>query len=131
MKSIVLGMIGIFITLYTVFIGIDILVLQTSKNEMEKQVSRIVKYVLEEEYLAGDEAAVQQILMQEIRNSLSSGEMVKVEVKGIDLQKGLLSVRVTQSLQMLNGKKQEIAVEKTAIIERSLWTLSDLGGELN
>lgn len=131
MKSIILGIIGTLITLYTFLIGVDILVFQINKNEMEKQVSRIVKHVLEEEYLEDDEATVRQMLIEEIRSSLSSGDTVQIEVKGMDLQKGLLSVRVVQYVRMLNGKEREIVVEKTAIIERSTWSEIDLGGELN
>lgn len=131
MKSIILGIIGTLITLYTFLIGVDILVFQINKNEMEKQVSRIVKHVLEEEYLEDDEATVRQMLIEEIRSSLSSGDTVQIEVKGMDLQKGLLSVRVVQYVRMLNGKEREIVVEKTAIIERSMWSEIDLGGELN
>ncbi len=131
MKSIILGIIGTLITLYTFLIGVDILVFQINKNEMEKQVSRIVKHVLEEEYLEDDEATVRQMLIEEIRSSLSSGNTVQIEVKGMDLQKGLLSVRVVQYVRMLNGKEREIVVEKTAIIERSMWSEIDLGGELN
>jgi len=131
MKSIILGIIGTLITLYTFLIGVDILVFQINKNEMEKQVSRIVKHVLEEEYLKDDEATVRQMLIEEIRSSLSSGDTVQIEVKGMDLQKGLLSVRVVQYVRMLNGKEREIVVEKTAIIERSMWSEIDLGGELN
>ena len=131
MKSIILGIIGTLITLYTFLIGVDILVFQINKNEMEKQVSRIVKHVLEEEYLKDDEATVRQMLIEEIRSSLPSGDTVQIEVKGMDLQKGLLSVRVVQYVRMLNGKEREIVVEKTAIIERSMWSEIDLGGELN
>ena len=131
MKSIILGIIGTLITLYTFLIGVDILVFQINKNEMEKQVSRIVKHVLEEEYREDDEATVRQMLIEEIRSSLSSGDTVQIEVKGMDLQKGLLSVRVVQYVRMLNGKEREIVVEKTAIIERSMWSEIDLGGELN
>ena len=131
MKSIILGIIGTLITLYTFLIGVDILVFQINKNEMEKQVSRIVKHVLEEEYREDDEATVRQMLIEEIRSSLSAGDTVQIEVKGMDLQKGLLSVRVVQYVRMLNGKEREIVVEKTAIIERSMWSEIDLGGELN
>ena len=71
------------------------------------------------------------MLIEEIISSLPSGDTVQIEVKGMDLQKGLLSVRVVQYVRMLNGKEREIVVEKTAIIERSMWSEIDLGGELN
>ena len=121
MKSIILGIIGVFITLYTFLIGIDVLMLQTSKNEMDRQVSRIVSHVLETSHGLEDEAAVRQILLQEIEASISARGKLYVEVPMVDLHRGLLSVRVAQHLRLWNGKEKEIAVEKTAIMERSVW----------
>lgn len=119
MKNIMLGIIGILITFYTLMIGLNILYFQTQKNQLEKQVSRIVKNTLEAEYQKEDEAFVKQMLLQEIKNSISekNGEL-EVEVQGIDLQKGFLSVRVTKRVEMLNGKEKTIVVEKTAIMDR-------------
>ena len=119
MKNIILGIIGIFITLYTLLTGLNILHYQTQKNELENHISRIVKNTLEAEYQTGEEAYVEQKLLQEIKDCVStrSGSL-EVEVQGIDLQKGLLSVRVTKRVEMLNGREKEIVVEKTAIVER-------------
>lgn len=119
MKNIILGIIGVCVILYTFFTGLDILTFQTSKNEMEKHVSRIVENVLETEYQTGDTEAVKQMLTQEITSSISKNGTVKVEVRAIDLEKGLLSIKVTKQLGLLNGKRREIVVEKTAIIERA------------
>ena len=120
MKNIILGIIGIGITLYTLCIGLQILSIQTQKNELEKQVSRIVKNTLEAEYGTGEESMVEQMLLQEITACVStkSGN-VEVEVKAFDLQKGILSVKVTKWVKMLNGKEKEFVVEKTAIVERA------------
>ncbi len=119
MKNIILGIIGVCVILYTFFTGLDILTFQTNKNELEKHVSRIVENVLTAEYQTGDTEAVKQMLTQEITSSISNNDTVKVEVRAIDLEKGLLSVKVTKQLGLLNGKKREIVVEKTAIIERA------------
>ena len=125
MKNIILGIIGIGVTLYTVFIGLQILSTQTQKNELEKQVSRIVKNTLEAEYGTGEESMVEQILLQEITNCISTkSARVEVDVKAIDLQKGILSVRVTKWMEMLNGKEKELVVEKTAIVERAYIDIS-------
>ena len=86
---------------------------------MDKHISRIVENVLEGEYEADNTEIVKQLLTQEIINSISEDGSVTVEVKAIDLKKGLLSVRVTKQLSLLNGKQKRIVVEKTAIIERS------------
>ena len=119
MKNIILGIIGVCVILYTFLVGVDILRYQTSKNKMDKHISRIVENVLEGEYEADNTEIVKQLLTQEIINSISEDGSVTVEVKAIDLKKGLLSVRVTKQLSLLNGKQKRIVVEKTAIIERS------------
>ena len=120
MKNIILGIIGVCVILYTFFSGLDILTFQTSKNEMEKHVSRILENILEAEYQTGDVEAVKQTLTQEITSAISKNDTVKVEVLAIDLEKGLLSIKVTKQIGLFNGKKREIAVEKTAIIERTI-----------
>lgn len=120
MKNIILGIIGVCVILYTFFAGLDVLTFQTSKNEMEKQVSRIVENVLEAEYQTGDAEVAKEKLTQEITSAISKNGTVKVEVLAMDLEKGLLSVKVTKQLGLFNGKQREIVVEKTAIIERAI-----------
>lgn len=117
-KNIILGMIGVFISIYTLLIGLDILMYQTSKNQIEKQVSRIVKHVLETNYQRDDVEMVKQMMTEEILSSVSKNGTIKVEIEAIDLEKGLLSVSVTKQIQMLNGKEKEIRIEKTAIVDR-------------
>lgn len=119
MKNMILGLIGIFISFYTLLIGLNILFVQTQKNELEKQVSRIVKNTLENEYQKGEDSFVEQMLLQEIKDVLSTGgSRLEIDIQGIDLEKGFLSVKVTKYVEMLNGKEKAIVVEKTAIMER-------------
>ena len=119
MKNIVLGIVGTCVILYTFLIGLDILIFQTSKNEMEKHVSRIVENVLETEFQTGEAETVRQKLIEEITSSISKKGSLQVEFQAIDLEKGLLSVKVRKQLRLFNGKQREIVVEKTAIIERA------------
>ena len=123
MKNIILGLIGIFISLYTLLIGLNILFVQTQKNELEKQVSRIVKNTLENEYQKGEDSFVEQMLEQELVEVLSTERSrLEIEVQGIDLEKGFLSVKVTKHVEMLNGREKTIMVEKTAIMERDYFS---------
>ena len=119
MKNIILGLIGVLITMYTLLIGLSILSFYTQKNALEKQVSRIVKNTLEIEFQNKDTVYVEQMLLQEL-NECVSGEnaRLQVEIRAMDLEKGILSVRVSKRVVMLNGKEREIVVEKTAIVER-------------
>ena len=120
MKNIILGVIGIFITFYTLLLGLNILYVQTQKNQLEKHVSRIVKNTLESEYQKGEEAFVEELLLEEITAAVSTkNATVEVQVQGIDLEKGFLSVKVSKQVGMLNGKEKTIVVEKTAIMERT------------
>lgn len=119
MKNLVLGIIGVFVILYTLLMGMNIMIVETNKNEMERQVSRIVKNILEAEYLSLEETKVKEILVKEIEHSLSKRGDLSVEIKAVDMQRGLLSVKVTKILQLLQGKEREIVVEKTAIMERA------------
>lgn len=123
MKNIIVGLIGIFISLYTLLIGLNILFVQTQKNELEKQVSRIVKNTLENEYQKGEDSFVEQMLVQELVEVLSTERSrLEIEVQGIDLEKGFLSVKVTKHVEMLNGREKTIMVEKTAIMERDYFS---------
>lgn len=123
MKNIILGLIGIFISLYTLLIGLNVLFVQTQKNELEKQVSRIVKNTLENEYQKGEDSFVEQMLVQELVEVLSTERSrLEIEVQGIDLEKGFLSVKVTKHVEMLNGREKTIMVEKTAIMERDYFS---------
>lgn len=118
MKSIILGIIGVFITVYTMLIGLDVLSYQTNKNEIDKHLSRIMKHVLESEYQSGDETLAKQMILQELKDITSGEDEMEVEFQAIDLEKGLLSVKVIKNISMLSGKQKQIVVEKTAIIER-------------
>ena len=119
MKNILLGCIGALITLYTILIGLNLLSYQTQKNQLENQVSRIVKNTLEAEFGVGEENVVKQMLLQEIRTCISAEEdCLDVEIHAIDLKKGLLSVTVKKQVKLLNGSVKVIEIKKTAIVER-------------
>lgn len=124
MKNIILGIIAVFITIYTILMGLNVLTIQSHKNLIEKHVSRIVKNVLEHEYQSGDETAVKQMLQEEIEDSISNSAQLFVEIQEIDLQKGILSVKVTERIHTITGKQKDIVVQKTAIMEQIATNLS-------
>lgn len=119
MKSVMLGMIGFLITIYTLLIGLNVLTIQSHKNQLDRSLSRIIKNVLETEYPYGEGAMVEQMLREEIIASISSKAPISVEIQAIDLQKGVLSVKVTETISTVVGTPREIVMEKTAIVERA------------
>lgn len=118
MKNVILGVIGVFITLYTLLIGLNILTVQSHKNQLEKHLSRIVKNVLESAYQTEETEAIKQMLLEEITDSISSSNEVTIEIQEMDLHKGILSVKVIDQITTITGAKKEIVVEKTAIMDK-------------
>lgn len=119
MKNMILGILGVAVLLYTILTGLNVYTVQVGKNEMDRHISRIVKNVLEEEYQGTDTEVVKEILTEEIVSSLSKNGMVTVDFYAIDLEKGIISVKVTKNLKVWNGRERKIVVEKTAIVERA------------
>ena len=118
MKNIILAGIGILITIYTITIAFSVFSYETRRNELENVVSRVVENTLEREYQKGEEEAVKQSLIEELTLDVGTNGAVEVQVKAIDLKKGILSVKVTERFRQFNGKERSIVCEKTAIVEQ-------------
>ena len=120
MKNIVLGMTGLFVLIYTLMLGLNILTVTNYKNQLECNLSRIVKNVLEYGMKSKDEEIVKQILDEEIQSVVSKSISIEIEILHMDLEKGILSVQVIEHIPMLMTSTKEIRMEKTVILERML-----------
>ena len=129
MKNILLGLIGVMITVYTLLIGLNILTVQSHKNQLERNLSRVVKNVLEGEYEQPSEESILQMIQEEVSDVMQDKGKREVEILTMDLQKGILSVRVTEYITTIVGTQKEIVIEKTALVERSADFL--IGGEFH
>lgn len=129
MKNILLGLIGVMITVYTLLIGLNILTVQSHKNQLERNLSRVVKNVLEGEFEQSSEDSILQMIEEEVADVMQEKGKREVEILALDLQKGILSVRVTEYITTIVGTQKEIVIEKTALVERSADFL--IGGEFH
>ena len=129
MKNILLGLIGVMITVYTLLIGLNILTVQSHKNQLERNLSRVVKNVLEGEFEQSSEDSILQMIEEEVSDVMQEKGKREVEILALDLQKGILSVRVTEYITTIVGTQKEIVIEKTALVERSADFL--IGGEFH
>ena len=120
MKNIILVMIGLLITMYTLVICLNILSVESHRNLLEHNLSRIVKHVLESEFQKGNEDIVVQMIEEEIRSNISKNTKVDVSFEAIDLQKGVISVEIREQIPVLLGTPKEIVVSKTAIMEQQM-----------
>lgn len=124
MKSVILAFIGILITLYTFSSVFSVFSLQTRKNDLENHLARVVEDFLESAYPNGDEGMVKQRLMNELSKNVDDSGTLTVEVQALDLQKGIISVKASETFRQFNGKKRTIVCEKTAIVEQAVPTES-------
>lgn len=115
-KSVIVAVIGIFIMTYVMLIGTNIYIVQSHKNVLEKHVSRVVENTLEDAYESKDKESALKRLRDEILENRE--ERVSLNIKAIDLEKGILSVEVRERVKLITGSDREIFVEKTAILER-------------
>lgn len=118
MKNIFLGIVGIFITIYLVLIGLDIYTVKTKENTLEQVVSQSVENTLESQYASGSKEVVNVLLEMDIGAAVSDESKVTIDVQVVDLEKGLLSVVVSEDIKLITGHEKTITVEKTAIVER-------------
>lgn len=118
MKNTILGILGVFIIIYTIVIGMEVYNTQIRKNQLDNAVSKIVKDVLEVHYKGSDTQAKQD-LEKRIKESLHKNAEIEIEVLSLDMEKGVLSVTVRENYQQMNGRFRTESVNKTAIIERN------------
>lgn len=120
MKNVILAIVGILIGMSVFSIAFSTISYENRKNALEKQVSKVVENVLEEEYPNGDEEEAERRLVEELTLDVGSNGSVAVKVRKLDLKKGIVSVVVTETFHQFNGKRKTIVCEKTAIVEKML-----------
>lgn len=118
MKNIILGAIGLLITIYVTVISLNVYMIQTHKDQLENCFSRILQQALEDGFGTAEHELITQRIISEVAESMNNESVLQVEIQAIDLQKGLLSASVTESFFLLNGKEKVITVEKTIIMDR-------------
>lgn len=117
MKNTILGIIGIFITIYTIAIGMEVYNIQVRKNQLDNAVSKIVQEVLEE-YYQGNDTQAKLAFEQRIGDTLHENADLTIEIQALDMEKGILSVTVSEEYTQMNGKVRTESVSKTAIVEK-------------
>ena len=119
MKNMILGIIGVFIAIYTIAIGIEIYNTQVRKNQLDNSVSRIVEEVLET-YYKGNDAQAKMVLEERIKDSLHTNAKLNIEIMAFDMEKGIISITVTEEYTQMNGTIRSESINKTAIMERAV-----------
>lgn len=115
-KNIIVGIVGIFLAMYVVIIGLNFYTTQNHKNALENKVSRAVKSTLNTMYGTNDTEAALELLKGDIL--ADSQRQITININAIDLEKGILSIEVNERFPLITGEEREIVVEKTVIMEK-------------
>lgn len=131
MKQVIFGMLGTLVLALTLLVSITVLGKTARENELDNALCASVDEVMENlmetgDYRIGDEEELAadfcETLLQEI--TLGGDEIqdknfhLQVDITGMDLKHGLLSVQVTESYTHPNGKIGKIKRSATAVYDQ-------------
>ena len=116
MKNIVLGLLGCAMVIYTIVSCLSIYSISSRKNEVENCLAMVVRKNLTEYYHGeASDAEVVSAVKQELLSQLFSDSRVTVDIYACDMEKGVLSVGVTEEFYLPNGMWKKIKCTKTAV----------------
>ena len=138
MKNIFLGIIGMFLLLYTTVLQLGMFQIDTRENEIENCLSEVLESTLKDHYYGLDdinpgvcervpkenlpgyleEEEIAYQITEDIKLRLGSDSQVDITILACDMEKGILSAEVTQTFLMPGGKEKTLSGKKTVIVER-------------
>lgn len=129
MKNIILGVVGGFLVLYTVVLGLGIYGTYSRRNELENSMGQVVKQTLESYYVPElfrdgteqypNKSQIEEEVQEKLRMRIDSDTDIAVSVLAWDIKKGLLSVKAEAVYPKPGGTAGHIECKKTVIIERA------------
>ena len=120
MKNVIIGILGGICVIYVVLIALSVYCVSSRKNQMELCVSSVMRSVMEE-YCGRKTAAgqVEQVLQEELSDRLSGDGSLSTIIYACDMEKGVISLEVTEEFPMPSGIDRTISTHKTIIWDRS------------
>ncbi len=130
MKNIILIIIGVMISVYTLGTCLEVVSLEVRKNALEVRVSGVLQQTLEENFGKTDEASVREQLQAALTPEVGTNGRVEVEITGMNLQKGLIQVVVREYFRQFNGRERSIQCHKTVIVEQEMEREEVVAGQI-
>ena len=129
MKNIIMVIIGSFVIIYTVAYSLGMYSMYVRKNEVDKCLSYVMENTMEKYYekyqiypdiTLPDNESVSSELVSSIRQSIKSDSEVHINVNVCDMEKGIISVAVTELFIIPGGIHKTIECNKTIIVDKDM-----------
>ena len=128
MKNVTLGLVGTVLVIYVTVIALSILQVSMHRHELNRAVTQTMRQMMLCYYatnaLTGEivysNDYVQAEAETEIRDRLR-GQELAIHFYACDMEKGLLSMEVSETLHLPSGYDRTICCEKTILSDRKEW----------
>ena len=129
MKNVILGIIGCFVIIYTTLLSLEVYSINVRKNEIDKSISYVLQKTMRDYYQKYElcprnyeisDSTVTFEVTEEIKDRLKSDSEKSIDVIVCDMNKGIISVRVTEKFLLPAGQIKEISCKKTVIFDKSI-----------
>lgn len=123
MKNIVLIITYIMIGVLTIGIVLSMFGRQNRSTELKSNLSAAVEEAVEnamktKKYDIADQNEFISDITEEVSFLLDTKSDIIIDIMGVDQEKGILSLKVTETFSYLNGKNGSVSCDRTVIFEK-------------
>lgn len=130
-----MGIISLFVILYTGVIALSIYNVDVRKNQIDNTISEVLYQHLENNYIpevlrSGNsrreiENIGPNVLKKELKERIKFQDRIDINVKTYNLDKGIISIDIIDHYRFFNGKTKDIKSTKTIIVDREDTEIKD------
>ena len=123
MKNIVLIITYIMIGMLTIGIVLSMFGRQNRSTELKSNLSAAVEEAVEnamktKKYDIADQNEFISDIAENVSSILDTKSDIIIDIMGVDQEKGILSLKVTEKFSYLNGKNGSVSCDRTVIFEK-------------
>lgn len=123
MKNIVLIITYFMIGVLTIGIVLSMLGRQNRSTEIKSNLSAVVEEAVEnamktKKYDIADQNEFISDIAENVSSILDTKSDIIIDIMGVDQEKGILSLKVTEKFSYLNGKNGSVSCDRTVVFEK-------------
>lgn len=116
MKQLILAFVGSLICIYVLVIALNCYSISVRLNQIESNVSPIIKRNLQEGYRNLSNEEVQNRIKEELLLKFQKRN-ISFDFQEVDMERGIISLRMKEQFTLLSGKEKRIEWEKTILLD--------------